>query len=94
MMKSSTMFGEIDPILIIIAFVVAFGFSIYQYFISKSSSEKSKPQTLKPNKANKDMSFEKLEEHTGEFDNPEIVTLANGKIHVAIGNFELLDEKT
>ena len=91
-MKSSTMFGEVDPILIIIAFVVAFGFSIYQYLTS-SSSEKSKPQRLRPNKANKDMAFEKLEEHSGEFDNPEIVTLANGKIHVAIGNFEFFLKK-
>ena len=91
-MKSSTMFGEVDPILIIIAFVVAFGFSIYQYLTS-SSSEKSKPQRLRPNKANKDMAFEKLEEHSGEFDNPEIVTLANGKIHVAIGDLKFLGKK-
>ena len=89
-MKSTNMFGEVDPILIIIAFVVAFGFTIYQYFTSKSSSDRPKSQRLKPNKANKDMAFEKLEEHSGEFDNPEIVTLVNGKIHVAIGNFELL----
>ena len=40
-------------------------------------------------KANKLLSFEKLAEHTEEFNKSEILTLLNGKIHVAIGKINV-----
>ena len=74
--------GTPDPLLVVIAFVISVIMSLYQHYSSEKSSTK-KP--LKPSKANKDLSFEKLGEHTSEFNNPEMLTLLNGKIHVAIG---------
>ena len=71
--------GDVDPMLFFIAFIIAIGMSLYQYFSEKKKSN------LKPSKINKDLSFEKLSEHTGVFDKPEVLTLLKGKIHVAIG---------
>ena len=76
--------GDVDPMLFLIAFVIAIGMSLYQYFSEKKKSNLNKK--LHPSKTNKDLSFEKLTEHTGELSpEPEILTLLKGKIHVAIG---------
>ena len=40
---------------------------------------------LKPSKSNKKLAFKKLVEHTEEFKVPEILTILDGKVHVAIG---------
>ena len=72
--------GDVDPMLFFIAFIIAIGSVLYQYF-----SEKKKSNVKLPSKINKNLSFEKLTEHTGVFDKPEVLTLLNGKIHVAIG---------
>ena len=38
-----------------------------------------------PSKINKELSFEKLTQHTRVHDKPEVLTLFDGKIHLAIG---------
>ena len=73
---------QVDPLLFLISFIVAAGMAIYQSYYNTDSSSK---KTLKPNKKNKSFAFEKLAEHTKEFDKAEIISLLDGKIHVAIG---------
>ena len=73
---------QVDPLLFLISFIVAAGMAIYQSYYSSDNSPK---KTLKPNKKNKSFAFEKLAEHTKEFDKAEIISLLDGKIHVAIG---------
>ena len=73
---------QVDPLLFLISFIVAAGMAIYQSYYNADSSSK---KTLKPNKKNKSFAFEKLAEHTKEFDKAEIISLLDGKIHVAIG---------
>ena len=78
---------DIDPALIIIAFVVAICSSVflyYEYLLNKIPKPYQK-NTLKPSKSNKKLTFKKLVEHTEEFKVPEILTLLDGKVHVAIG---------
>ena len=68
-----------DPMLVMIALVVAIGLSIYQSWQNSKGKKKLKPLKKKP------FAFEKLEKHTPEFQNPEVITVCNGQIHVAIG---------
>ena len=68
-----------DPVLVIIALIVAIGLSIWQ-----SWDDGSKKKKLSPKK-DKKYAFEKLEKHTPEFQNPQVITVCNGQIHVAIG---------
>ena len=78
---------DIDPALIIIAFVVAICSSVflyYEYLLNKIPKP-NQTNTLKPSKSNKKLTFKKLVEHTEEFKVPEILTLLDGKVHVAIG---------
>ena len=68
-----------DPMLVMIAVVGSIGFSIWQVW-----QDKSKKAKLKPLKKKK-FAFEKLEKHTPEFQNPEVITVCKDQIHVAIG---------
>ena len=70
---------DMDPNLAIISFVIAMLFSIYYAWSSKDE------ETDKRKKLDKSMNFEKLEKHTTEFQKPEIISICDNKIHVAIG---------
>ena len=86
-MISSSGVETIDPALIIIVFVVALFSSIfmyYEYLLNKLPMPHQK-NFLKPSKSNKKLAFKKLVEHTEEFKVPEILTILDGKVHVAIG---------
>ena len=86
-MISSLGVETIDPALIIIVFVVALFSSIfmyYEYLLNKLPVPHQK-NFLKPSKSNKKLAFKKLVEHTEEFKVPEILTILDGKVHVAIG---------
>ena len=86
-MISSLGVETIDPALIIIVFVVALFSSIfmyYEYLLNKLPMPQQKI-FLKPSKSNKKLAFKKLVEHTEEFKVPEILTILDGKVHVAIG---------
>ena len=86
-MISSLGVETIDPALIIIVFVVALFSSIfmyYEYLLNKLPMPHQK-NFLKPSKSNKKLAFKKLVEHTEEFKVPEILTILDGKVHVAIG---------
>ena len=92
-MISSLGVETIDPALIIIVFVVALFSSIfmyYEYLLNKLPVPHQK-KFLKPSKSNKKLAFKKLVEHTEEFKVPEILTLLDGKVHVAIGKNYILD---
>jgi hypothetical protein len=73
---------NVDPALVYIAFLVAFGMSFYQWYTQKPGRKPG--SILRPKKANKKLAFEKLEKHTGEFNKAEIITVSEN-IHVAIG---------
>ena len=86
-MISSSGVETIDPALIIIVFVVALFSSIfmyYEYLLNKLPVPHQK-KILKPSKSNKKLAFKKLVEHTEEFKVSEILTILDGKVHVAIG---------
>ena len=86
-MISSLGVETIDPALIIIVFVVALFSSIfmyYEYLLNKLPGPHQK-NFLKSSKSNKKLAFKKLVEHTEEFKVPEILTILDGKVHVAIG---------
>ena len=86
-MISSLGVETIDPALIIIVFVVALFSSIfmyYEYLLNKLPVPHQK-KILKPSKSNKKLAFKKLVEHTEEFKVSEILTILDGKVHVAIG---------
>ena len=72
--------SQVDPALVIIALAVSLLYSIY---LSCSSSDKKEGQSSK--KPAKILNFEKLEKHTDEFKHPQILTVCDGKVHVAIG---------
>lgn len=71
---------DFDPALVVIAFVVSVLYTIYYHVTSKESKPK-----LTPLQKKKDMNFEKLEKHTNEFNNPQVLSVCNDKIHIAIG---------
>ena len=48
-----------------------------------SQTKVGKP--LKPNIANTSLNYQKLEKHTQEFNEPKIISVCNGRVHVAIG---------
>lgn len=72
-----------------IAFIVAVGFSIFQWFTKKSEERSDREKALKKITSKKKSStpsegHEKLAGHTGQFNKKEIVTV-RGNIHCAIG---------
>ena len=48
-----------------------------------SQTKVGKP--LKPNIANTSLNYQKLEKHTQEFNEPKIISVCSGRVHVAIG---------
>ena len=81
--------GGVDPALVVIAFVVAIGFSIIQWYMKKSDDKGDREKALKKISSKKKASspaegHEKLASHTGEFNKKEILTV-QGNVHVAIG---------
>lgn len=73
-MESLEILGLVASIILAVSVSLIFGLN---------SREPKKPLTHA--KANKKDGYKKLGEHTGEFVKPEIITLLNGKIHVALG---------
>ena len=81
--------GGVDPALVVIAFVVAIGFSIIQWYMKKSDDKGDREKALEKISSKKKASspaegHEKLASHTGEFNKKEILTV-QGNVHVAIG---------
>ena len=80
-MKNIFDLSQVDPALVLIALVVSVGYTLYQNYW------KAPPKKLprKINFAKKALNFEKLEKHTAEFRNPQVISTVDGKVHVAIG---------
>ena len=74
---------DFDPLLASVAFMLAFAFTIYYQTFAKPPTEAE--VKIKPNKRNKTENFVKLQKHTEEFNKPEIISICDNSVHVAIG---------
>ena len=76
-----------DPSVWMISLLATLGVSVLYRAVAMMSigARPRKNKTLKPNIANTSSNYQKLEKHTQEFNEPKIISVCDGKIHVAIG---------